>query len=227
MKWFGRILLVCCFAIAAFGALYPTLGGKATDNAVSIANDGGLVFSGTARRINEIWINAGGIKAAGSKPATAIAHGQLEVPVWQFSDESVEANEQSVSVAIRVPSRMDRLVAPVIAIGWSTTTTDPGNDSEKVEFQFEYLWTSEDESTAAAAQETLYSVSTASTVAEGMVFAIITGIDPPSATDICIHCKLKRLSSASAGSSADSIADDIELHGICMQFTSNKTGAPL
>ena len=195
--------------------------------AEAIDGDGNLTFNDMARHGNEIWVDAGGLKAPGAKPAAEVTFGILETPAWQFADEAVEGNEETISFSMRLPTRMDRSVAPTLGIGWSTTTVDPGNDSEQAEWQLEYLWTSPDANVAAAADETLYVTSSASTATEGLVFAVVTGIDVPSATDVCMHCRLKRLSSASAGNSADTIADDIELHGVCFRWTSNKLGAPL
>ncbi len=200
--------------------------GDQATNFTALSATGILTMVGTAKVTNSVWVYAGGIKAPGSKPATAIAHGALETPAWQFADEAVQANEQTISFPMQVSNRMDRSVAPTISIGWSTTTTDDGGDSEQVEWQLEYLWRSPDEATNAAAQETLYITSTASEVAEGEVVATFTGIDVPSATDVCIYCRVKRLSSATAngGAESDTIADDVELHGVCLTFTSNKLG---
>ena len=111
-----------------------------------------------------------------------------------------------------------------MCIGWSTTTTDPGDDSEQVEWQLEYRYTQADEATNAAAEETLYITSSASTVAEGLVISTFAGMNVPNANDICIHCRIKRLSSASAGNQEDTVADDVEVHGVVMQYTANKLG---
>ena len=191
------------------------------ENYTEIADDGTVTMAGTARVINAMWVDAGGIKAPGAKPATAVSHGILETPAWRFANQAVLANQESVSFSMRIPGQMDRTVEPTISIGWSTTTTDPSDESEQVKWQLEYLWRSADESTTAAAQESLTVTSTASTVAEGFVFLTFTGIDIPSGTDICIHCKITRLSA----DGADTVADDVELHGICFSWTSNKLGS--
>jgi len=196
------------------------IGDGGITNYANFAADGELTLAGTARVINTIWVDAGGIKAPGAKPATAVAHGVLETPAWSFGDEALEANEETVSFSIRIPNRMDRAVAPTIGLGWSADGANAG----VCEWQLEYLWTAQGEDTGAAAQETLYATGTAPATADGLVYTEITGIDVPGSTDACIHCRLKRLSSASAGGSADTIAIDVHLHGVCFNWTSDKLG---
>ncbi|MCP4541694.1 MAG: hypothetical protein GY832_31565 [Chloroflexi bacterium] len=198
--------------------------GDGGSNYMATAADGEMSLAGTARVTKSVWVDAGGIKAPGSKPATAIAHGTLETPAWQFGNEGVEANENTVSCNLKVPEDMDITAVPQLCIGWSTTTVDPGNDSEQVEWQLEYFYIAANESTAAAAEETLYTTGTASATAEGMVITAFSGINLPGASDICMHCRIKRLSSASAGSQEDTVADDVELHGIAFTYTVNKLG---
>jgi len=179
------------------------------------AADGTQTMVGDARTINTLWVDAGGIKAPGAKPATAISHGALETPAWSFAN-AILANQESVSFSMRIPERMDRSTAPTISIGWSSTT-NAGN----VKWQLEYLWRSADESTIAAGQETLTVTTTVSGVAEGLVSSEFTGIDIPSGTDICIHCKITRLSA----DAADTVADTVELHDVCYKWTSDKLGS--
>ena len=54
--------------------------------------------------------------------------------------------------------------------------------------------------------------------------AQFSGIDAAGASDVCMHCRLKRLSSASAGNQEDTVADDVELHGVVLRVTANKLG---
>ena len=185
-------------------------------NVVSIGS-GGMLSTGTARTLNALWVDAGGIKAPGAKPATEIAHGVLETPAWQFAD-AILANQETISFNMRIPNRMDRTVAPSITIGWSADGANPGD----CEWQLEYLWTSPGEDTGAAAQETLPVTGTAAAVADGLVLTTFAGIDLPSATDVCIHCRITRLSA----DANDTIADTVELHGVCLNWTSNKLGLP-
>lgn len=182
-------------------------------NYTEIKTDGEINLHGTARTTNAVWIDAGGLKAPGLKPATFISHGINGA--WQFSD-AVAGNEKQISGTIRIPKRMDRGVAPTFTIGWSADGVSPG----VCRWQLEYLWTSPNEDTTAAAQETLTIDSTASSTSNGLVLAEITGIDIPSATDACLHFRITRLSAHAN----DTITDTTELLGVCLGFTSNKLG---
>ncbi len=195
-----------------------TIGDGGTTNYVEIKTDGEINFHGTARTYNAIWIDSGGIKAPGAKPATFILHGINGA--WSFAD-ATEANQETVSANMQIPHRMDRSVAPTFIIGWSADGISPGI----CEWELTYLWTSEDEDTTAAAQETLTSTDSgvASSTSNGLVLTTISGIDVPSATDACLHFKIKRLS---AGAN-DTIADTVELLGVCLQFVSNKFGTAI
>ena len=188
----------------------------AAANYSTFSADGTLTMAGTARVINAQWIDAGAIKAPGAKPATAIAHGTLETPAWQFANQAVAGNQETVSFSMKISQEMDRSVEPTITLGWSSTT-NAGN----VKWQLEYLWRTEDESTIAAAQETLTVTTAVSAVAEGLIESTFTGIDIPSGTDVCIHCRVTRLSA----DIADTVADTVELHGLCMSWTSDKLGS--
>lgn len=191
--------------------------GDGATNYTEIAGDGQVTLNGTARVTVCAWIDAGGIKAPGLKPATAIAHGTLETPAWEFGDEGVAGNQETVSFSMNIDERADRTVAPTFFLGWSANGSSPGN----VEWHLEYLWTSEDEDTTAGAQETLTATITASVTSDGLVYTTITGVDVPSSTDLCFHGKLKRLSAGAE----DTIADTVELHGVCLCWVSDKLGA--
>ena len=214
----GNVGDLTCDALVQDGTF--KLGDGGSTDYISGTATGVLRLVGGARVLRDLWIDAAGIKAPGAKPATAIAHGALETPAWQFGDEGVEGNEETVSFSFKVPNDMDKTVSPTISVGWSTNDTNENT----CEWQLAYLWTSAGEDTSAAAQETLYADDAAPAQANGLVITTFIGIDAPSATDVCLHAQLKRLSSASAGNQTDDIADDVELHGICMQYTSNKLG---
>jgi len=190
--------------------------GDGTTNYAEFKSDGELNLHGTARVEQAIWIDSNGIKAPGAKPATEVAHGDLEVAAWQFANEALETNQQSVSWSCRIPEPMDRTVAPTISIAWSADGVSPGN----CEWQLEYFWTSPGESTVQGAEETLTQIAAASSTSNGMVLTTFTGINVPSGSDVCLHCRLTRLS---AGAN-DTIADTVELHGTCFQFTCDKLG---
>ena len=171
-----------------------------------------------ARTLNALWVDAQGIRAPATNPAELISHGTLETPAFQFAN-AIEANQESVTFNIRLPNRMDRSVAPTIAIGWSADGTSPGN----CRWQLEYLWTAPGEDTGAGAQETLYVTGIAAAVADGLVLSTFTGIDLPSATDACLHCRITRLSA----DVLDTIGDTVELHGVCFDWISDKLGLPI
>ena len=187
-------------------------GDSATNYAQFVA-DGELALVGTARVKNVLWLETGAIKAPGLKPATYIVNGITGA--WQFAD-AVAGNEETISGDMRVPRRMDRTATPIISIGWSADGVSPGN----CEWQLEYLWLAENEDTTAAAQETLTVTSTASATVNGLIVVEFSGVDAPSATDLCISFRIKRLSA----SANDTITDTVELHGVCFEFTTNKLG---
>ena len=168
--------------------------------------------------LNALWVDAQSIRAPLTNPAELISHGTLETPAFQFAD-AIEANQESVTFNMRIPNRMDRSVAPTISIGWSADGASPGN----CRWQLEYLYTAPGEDTGATAQETLAVIGTAAATADGMVLTTFTGIDLPSATDICIHCRITRLSA----DALDTIEDTMELHGVCLGWTSDKLGLPI
>jgi hypothetical protein len=177
--------------------------------------DGEMLRDGTARTQNAVWVGAQGLRAPpDTKPATFVEVGISGA--WEFSD----ATDDTVVANIRVPYRMDRRVAPDIGFGWSSPTADPGDDSKQATWQVEYLWTSLDESTAAAAEGTLSTTVSASTVANGFVFSSIT-LTAPSSTDQCLHMRLRRRGDT------DSLGDVAHLHGMCMIFTSYRLGEGL
>jgi len=183
-------------------------------NYLDISDTGVLTLKGTARITKDLWIDAAGIKAPGAKPATEISQGNLENSAWQFDDQAVEANQESVSWRIAPAYDMDRSEEITIRIGWSSAST--GN----VKWQLEYRWLAEDEDTTLGAEETLTAVSDASTTADGLVVTDITGINAPSSIDASIIFKLTRLSA----DVQDTITDTVKLHGICFNYISNKLG---
>ena len=70
---------------------------------------------------------------------------------------------------------------------------------------------------------TLTGIVSASATSNGLIVSEITGMDLPSATDICIHIRITRLSA----SGDDTIADTVELSGLALQYVSNKLGLQL
>jgi len=190
------------------------LGDSDDGDYLNVSSVGVITLVGSARVTRDLWIDAAGIKAPGAKPATEVAFGTLEVSAWEFSNEAVEANQESVSWRIAIPYDMDRSAGPVIRLGWSSAST--GN----CKWQLKYRWFSEDEDLTQDGEETLTAIDAASATANGLVVTDITGIDAPSGTDATIMFKLTRLSA----DAADTIADSVELHGVCFNYTSDKLG---
>jgi hypothetical protein len=181
-------------------------------NQTIIKADGEINLEGTARVLNSYWIDAGALKSPGVKPASEVDWG-IGI-AWEFSD----GTDDTIIFNMKIPNRMDRSVAPTISLGWSSGAT------EKVGvWQLEYLWTKEGEDTTTAAQETLETTGTTPATADGLVLSTFTGIDVPDSDDICLHCRLKRL----GADGDDTLSDTAELHGICMQFASDKLGTAL
>jgi len=191
----------------------------APTNYTNISSAGQVTFAGNARHVNDAWIAAGGLKAPGAKPATAVAHGVLETPAWEFANQAVEGNQETVSWTMRVPNRMDRTVTPYILLGWSADGASPGD----CEWQLEYLWTEEGQDTGAAAQDTITGIATAPATADGLDIVNLGAMDLPSSKDVCVHCRLTRLS---AGGN-DTIAIAVHLHGVCLSWTSDKLGTAI
>jgi len=180
--------------------------------------DGKLTLTSTARVISGDWIDAQAIRAPASNPAELISHGVLETPAFQFAD-AIEALQESVTFNMRIPNRLDRAAAPNILVGWSADGISPGN----CRWQLGYLYTKPGDDTGAAAQDTVAVTSTASATVDGMVIATFPAMDLPEATDICVHCRITRLSA----DVLDTIADTVELHGVCLSFTSDKLGTAI
>jgi len=201
---------------AAFQVVGDAMFGDDGTNYASFASDGELTLHGTARVIRDLWIDAAGIKAPGAKPASEVSFGTLETAAWEFSNEGVGANQESVSWRIAIPYDLDRTEGVIIRIGWSSAST--GN----CKWQLKYRWFSEDEDMTQDGEETLTVVDAASATANGLVITTIEGINAPSATDVTIMFKLTRLSA----DAQDTISDTVELHGVCFNYISDKLGEP-
>jgi len=186
-------------------------------NYTEIKTDGEINLHGTARVIRDLWIDAAGIKAPGAKPATEVSFGALETSAWEFSNEAVEANQESVSWRIAVLYDFDRTEEVIIRLGWTSGST--GN----CKWQLKYRWFSEDEDMTQDGEETLTVTDSASATANGLVVTTIEGINAPDATDATIIFKLTRLSA----DENDTIGDTVELHGVCFNYISNKLGEAL
>jgi len=187
------------------------IGDGGTTHYTEIKADGEINLHGTARVKKSLWLPFEVLKAPGTKPADYVDHGIAGA--WSFSD----GTDDTVVFLAEVPPDMDRSVSPTLKIGWSTNTTAT---NETAVWQFEYLWMAPGEDTTAAAQDSLTVNSNAIAQANGLIIAEITGIDAPDATDVCVHCRLKRL----GADGDDDLTDTAEVHGVCLSYTANKLG---
>ena len=193
------------------------IGDGGTTDFTRIANDGEITFHGTARVTVDLYITASGVKAPGSKPASFIEYGICGA--WEFSDEGVAGNQETISGTLKLPTQMDKTVVPLFKIGWSADGISPGN----CEWQLEYVYRSPGEATNAAAQETLTSTGAASATSNGFVITAFSGVDLPGATDQAMFFRIKRLS---AGGN-DTIVDTVELRGMLFTHTRASLGTGL
>jgi len=161
--------------------------------------------------IRDLWIDANGVRGPTTKPATWKEWGLSGV--WEFSD----GTDDTIVANIKFPNDMDMTVAPTFCVGWSTATAVT---TETATWQLEYLYTAPGEDTTAAGQDTVTVDSNAVAQSNGLIIATFPAVDTPGATDVCVHCQVKRLG---AGGN-DDLTDTAELHGFVMQYTSNKLG---
>jgi len=185
--------------------------GDGTNQAV-IKADGEINLIGTARVYKNEWITVSGLQAPGTKPADYTDWGINGA--YEFND----GTDDTVVTTIRIPSDMDKTVAPEFKIGFASDT-----NSEDVVWQLEYLYVSPDEDTTAAAQETLTTTQTISSTADGLTIATITGMDLPSSTDQLLMLRIKRL----GADGSDTLGDDAYLVGCGLKYVSNKFGTAL
>ena len=184
--------------------------GDGTNN-MTVQPDGEINLAGTARVIKDIWLAADGVRGPTTKPATWKEFGLSGV--WEFSD----GTDDTIVANIKFPNDMDMTVAPTFCVGWSTATAVT---TETATWQLEYLYTAPGEDTTAAGQDTVTVDSNAVAQSNGLIIATFPAVDTPGATDVCVHCQVKRLG---AGGN-DDLTDTAELHGFVMQYTSNKLG---
>jgi len=191
------------------------LGDQAT-NYSAFAADGILTMTGTAMVTNSLWLGVQGLKEAPVGLAAAyVNHGVSGA--WQFTD----GQQDGVAGNIRIPNRMYRTTAPTLTIGWSSTATE-----KKCEWQIEYIWRAADEDTTAGADDTLLSstdaggTSESSSTAEGLTLTTFT-LAAPGVNDNCLHFRIRRIGDDAVNDTLDA---DAELHGMCMNYTSDKLG---
>ena len=189
------------------------IGDTSGSDYAQFASDGLLTLAGTARVTVDMYVSASGVRAPGLKPATFIPHGICGA--WQFADATL-GNEESVSGTIKLPSQMDKAVAPTFKIGWSADGSSPGN----CRWKLEYLYRSPNEDTTAGAQATLFATGTASVTSNGLNITAFAALDLPSATDQAMFFRATRMSA----DPLDTITDTTELRGLLFTHTRDKLG---
>ena len=180
-------------------------------NYTQIAPDGEITLVGTARVVKNAWLPFSGLKAPTVSPAVLVDHGVSGA--WEFSD----GTDDTIVANFQLPFDMDKTVAPVITLGWSTATTVT---TETAVWQLEYLYSQLGENTAAAAQATINVSSNAAATTNGLVLAELPTLAVPHADDVCLHTRVKRL----GADGSDDLTDTAELHGMFLKYTSNKLG---
>jgi len=196
--------------LGTFGSGFIGAGANYTE----IKSDGEINLHGTARVKRGQWYDATGMKAPGTKPASYVDHGISGA--WEFSD----GTDDTLVFNLKIPEDMDRSIAPTLIIGWSTNTAVT---TETAVWQLEYLITASGDDTTAAAQDTAEVHSNAVAQSNGLIIAEFTGLDAAGSTDVCVHCRLKRL----GADADDDLTDTAELQGICLSYTANKLGTAL
>ena len=196
--------------LGTFGSGFIGAGANYTE----IKSDGEINLHGTARVKRGQWYDATGMKAPGTKPASYVDHGISGA--WEFSD----GTDDTLVFNLKIPEDMDRSIAPTLIIGWSTNTAVI---TETAVWQLEYLITASGDDTTAAAQDTAEVHSNAVAQSNGLIIAEFTGLDAAGSTDVCVHCRLKRL----GADADDDLTDTAELQGICLSYTANKLGTAL
>jgi hypothetical protein len=195
---------------------HPTWIGDGVTNYAAFAADGELTLAGTARCRLGAWINAESFKLPATNPASKIEYGIGTV--LEFSDEAV--NYEHAWLKIAVPKDIDTSAQPILIVGWSCPTADPGDDSVQVRWEVAYLWRGPDEAMDAAAEATVTDNYTTSETAKGLVITQIQ-LANLAATDSCLSAILTRRSD-NAGDTANAVAANVS--GACLYYVKNKLG---
>jgi len=191
-----------------------TLGAAATNQTV-FSSVGRQTMIGTARVYQTDWLPASAIKAPAANQATYVDHGIAGA--WQFADGSTKY----IHVRMKMPNNWASGTDISFLFGWSSTTTDPGDDSKQAVWQIEVLPRGADEDTTAAAEATYSDAFSASGTAEGLVTSTLTIANAIlSATDTCIIIRIARL----GGDGDDDLGDTAEFLGCCLQYVADSLG---
>lgn len=191
------------------------IGDQAGGHYTEIKIDGEINLHGTARVIQTIELNVGAISLHGLNVPTLTDLGIGKV--LRFSDAGV--NYEVVTTRIKVPKDMDTSVQPKIVICWSSATTDPGDDSKQCRWEINYLWRTENESFAAAAEGTVTDNYSSSTTANGCTMNEVQ-LSNLASNDVCLIIQIARRSD----DADDTLGDNADLQAIHLQYTKNKLG---
>ena len=167
-------------------------------------------LTGETQVTRSLWMSAESFQAPGTKPAALVEYGIGYS--WEFTD----GTDDTLFARFPLPYDMDRSVAPVVKIGWSTPTASAGN----CRWQIECLYRAQNEAMDAAADETLVDNFAASGTAKGLIVSSQTLSSAPSSTDVCLSLRIKRR----ADDENDTLGEDNHLHGVCFEYTANKLG---
>jgi len=174
-------------------------------------SSGNLIHHGNARVRRYTWIPVNAIRATGVKPATIKLNGNGFI-VASFADNQ----EQNVQADLMIPEDADRTEPIVVCVGWSSPATNKVCD-----WELTHLITKVGESTDVAGITT-QQYGNSSSVANGLVRTPVWSYDAGD-DDICIHLILER----DGNDPNDTLSDVAELHGIALEYISDKRGIPL
>lgn len=155
------------------------------------------------------WLPAQALKVPAVNQATYVDWGCSGA--WEFANVLT----QEVRGNLSIPTDVDRSEDMNICLGWSSSAINLDADIE-----IDYLITKDDEDTQGSCT-TLQSYETSSTVQDGLVITKFTIPNEEVDTeDLCIHLAVRR----DGGDAGDTINTTIQLHGIVLEYVSNKLG---
>lgn len=176
-----------------------------------IDSEGRVDLVGNSRITKPLWISANSLEAPSVSPATKVEG------IWEFSDTVDDA----VIGMKGIPwNRIDYAEPPIMYLGWSTPTPDPGDNSKKARWQVEYLWRGMNEDMNAPMEATLVGNHTCSTVANGLKVSAFSLSDLASG-DLLFKFEIKRRADQ-AGDTLDGV--NVYLHAVCLIIVLNKLG---
>jgi len=184
----------------------------ALSNNLRLTGDDGNRILDIARVKKTDWLSIGAISTHGANIPTEQDLGIGKV--WRFADAPI--NYQCCTTRMQVPKDIDFSVQPVLKIGWSTSDIN----GLQCRWQVEYLWRTENESMSAAAEGTVVGNYIDSAVVNGLTM-ISVQLDNINTDDVCITFRICRRSDQ-AGDTLNGI--NVDLHGICLYYVSNKLG---